>query len=61
MNLQRELVVALCDVAGLRWGAGDFNGESGDVMHFDASERVSLGPLTAQRLSDRTRAFRARS
>ncbi|MBL8619034.1 MAG: SH3 domain-containing protein [Deltaproteobacteria bacterium] len=58
MNLQRELVVALCDVAGLRWGAGDFGNESGDIMHFDASDRVSLGPLSAKRLSERTRAFR---
>jgi hypothetical protein len=35
MNLQRELVVALCDVAGLRWGAGDFGEGSGDILHFD--------------------------
>jgi hypothetical protein len=60
MNLQRELVVALCDVAGLRWGAGDFGEQSGDIMHFDASERISLGTLSAKRLSERTRAFRPR-
>ena len=32
--LPREVVVALTEV-GLVWGAIDFGGESGDVMHFD--------------------------
>jgi len=32
--LPKEVVVALTDV-GLVWGAIDFAGESGDVMHFD--------------------------
>lgn len=35
MDHQKELVVALRDVAGLGWGAIDMYGESGDVMHFD--------------------------
>jgi len=58
MNLQRELVVALCDVAGLRWGAGDFGEGSGDIMHFDASPRISLGGVTALALSHRVRDLR---
>jgi hypothetical protein len=32
--LPKEVVVALTEV-GLVWGAVDFGGESGDVMHFD--------------------------
>jgi subtilisin family serine protease len=36
LNLARDLVVALREVAGLAWGAVDFGeNESGDVMHFD--------------------------
>lgn len=32
----RDLAVALCDAAGMRWGACDFGPqESGDMMHFD--------------------------
>jgi hypothetical protein len=58
MNLQRDLVVALCDVAGLRWGAGDFSEGSGDIMHFDASAQISLGGVTALALSHRVRDFR---
>ena len=34
ISLPREVVVALTEV-GLVWGAIDFGGESGDVMHFD--------------------------
>ncbi len=36
LSLPREVVVALTAV-GLRWGAIDFGGESGDVMHFDCN------------------------
>ncbi len=37
LNLESPLVIALRDVAGLAWGAVDFgDGESGDMMHFDA-------------------------
>jgi len=40
MNLKREVVVALCDVGGLRWGMSDFGAaESGDGMHFDTHSR----------------------
>ena len=34
LTLPKEVVVALTEV-GLVWGAIDFGGESGDVMHFD--------------------------
>jgi hypothetical protein len=43
MNLPRELPIALCDVAGLRWGASGFGEEAnGDIQHFDASEVIHL-------------------
>ncbi|KYF60109.1 hypothetical protein BE04_15050 [Sorangium cellulosum] len=36
MTLSQPLVIALCDVGRLRWGACDFGAaESGDIMHFD--------------------------
>jgi subtilisin family serine protease len=35
INLSRDLVIALRDIAGLAWGAVDFGGECGDMMHFD--------------------------
>jgi hypothetical protein len=35
MNLHRDLVVALRDVAGLAWAAVDIGAECGDMMHFD--------------------------
>ena len=35
LTLRREIVIAMCDVARLRWGACDLGGESGDMMHFD--------------------------
>ncbi len=35
LNLREELVTALTDVGGLRWGASDFGAESGDIQHFD--------------------------
>lgn len=41
MNLRRPVVVALCDVGGLRWGMSDFGrGASGDGMHFDTASRI---------------------
>lgn len=41
LNLRPDLVRALT-VSGLRWGATDFGGQSGDVMHFYLPEsRVS--------------------
>lgn len=37
LSIPREVAVALCDVAGMRWGAVDFGAaESGDVMHWDS-------------------------
>ena len=37
LNLHKDLVVALRDDACLAWGAVDFGeGDSGDIMHFDA-------------------------
>ena len=42
MNLRRPVVVALCDVGGMRWGACDFGRlESGDIMHFDLARRIA--------------------
>jgi len=42
MSLRRPVVVALCDVGGLRWGACDFGkAESGDIMHFDLARRIA--------------------
>ena len=35
LDLNEEVVVALRAQSGVRWGAIDFGGESGDVMHFD--------------------------
>lgn len=35
LNLHRDLVVALRQQVGLAWGAMDFKGGSGDMMHFD--------------------------
>ena len=44
MNLRRSVVVALCDVGGLRWGMSDFGAaESGDGMHFDTARRIASG------------------
>ena len=44
MDLPRAVVVALCDVGGLRWGGIDFGtAESGDLMHFDTASRIPSG------------------
>jgi hypothetical protein len=44
MDLPKDVVVALCDVGGFRWGACDFGAESsGDIMHFDLAERIESG------------------
>ena len=41
-SLRRPVVVARCDVGGMRWGAGDFGRlESGDIMHFDLARRIA--------------------
>jgi len=42
MSLRRPVVVALCDIGGMRWGACDFGRlESGDIMHFDLARRIA--------------------
>lgn len=44
MDIPRAVAVALCDVGGMRWGAGDFGpSESGDLMHFDTASRIPSG------------------
>lgn len=44
LDLRRAVVVALCDVGGMRWGACDFGAaSSGDVMHFDDARRIASG------------------
>jgi len=35
MDFKKELVVALRDAGGLRWGGADLGGDNGDLMHFD--------------------------
>lgn len=44
LSLRREVVVTLCDVARLRWGACDFGAESGDLMHFDLGAHAGFTP-----------------
>jgi hypothetical protein len=48
LDLDKRLVVALCDVGGLAWGGADF-GEtaSGDMMHFDCRRDYSEAQLNA--------------
>lgn len=46
MDLRRAVVVALCDVGGMRWGACDFGaGSSSDLMHFDDASRIPSGAV----------------
>jgi hypothetical protein len=46
MDLRRAVVVALCDVGGMRWGGCDFGvGSSGDLMHFDDAPRHPSGAV----------------
>jgi hypothetical protein len=45
VNLRKEIVVAMCDAGGLRWGASDFgSAENGDVMHFDLGSHGGFTP-----------------
>ena len=42
LTIPRHVVVAVCDAAGMRWGACDFGAaESGDMMHFDLGRRTT--------------------
>ncbi|HEX8647503.1 MAG TPA: N-acetylmuramoyl-L-alanine amidase [Thermoleophilaceae bacterium] len=43
LNMSEEVVVALRDGQHLRWGAIDFGGASGDVMHFDDRDGIHAG------------------
>lgn len=46
MDLPRPVVVAMCDVGGLRAGLCDFGpAESADVMHFDTASRIPSGAV----------------
>ncbi len=48
LDLDRDLVIALRDVAGLAWGASDFGGSAnGDFMHFDCRHDYSRAQLAA--------------
>lgn len=53
MDYRKELITALRDAGGLRWGGADLGGDNGDLMHFDGGTM----PL-AQRLRKATRAAR---
>ena len=46
LTIRKEIVQALAD-AGLRWGAIDFGGASGDVMHFDDPSNPIAGKVNA--------------
>ena len=46
MDLPRAVVVALCDVGGLRAGLCDFGpAESSDIMHFDTASKIASGAV----------------
>lgn len=44
LDLRQELVEAMHDVGGLRWGAADLGGESGDMHHFDLGSHGGFTP-----------------
>jgi N-acetylmuramoyl-L-alanine amidase len=48
LTIRKEIVVGLSG-AGLRWGAIDFGGSSGDVMHFDDGYGKLAGQIVAAR------------
>ncbi len=53
-NMHEDMVIALRDVAGLAWGAGEFTasegGVNGDFMHFDCrNDSVGSGMMSAMR------------
>lgn len=54
MDFKKELIIALRDAAGLRWGGADLGGDNGDLMHFDGGTMS-----TAQKLRNKTREVRA--
>lgn len=56
MDFHKELVTALRDAAGLRWGGADLGGDNGDLMHFDGGTMD-----TARRLRNKTKDVRAKA
>jgi N-acetylmuramoyl-L-alanine amidase len=48
LTIRKEIVTAL-SAAGLRWGAIDFGGASGDVMHFDDGNGKFAAQIVAAR------------
>ncbi|HRE92260.1 MAG TPA: hypothetical protein PK095_24305, partial [Myxococcota bacterium] len=54
MDFKKELIIALRDAAGLRWGGADLGGDNGDLMHFDGGTMS-----TAQKLRKKTKDVRA--
>lgn len=46
MDHPRAVVVAMCDVGGMRWGGSDFgSASSGDIMHYDLASRIPSGAV----------------
>lgn len=56
MDFKKELVCALRDAGGLRWGGADLGGDNGDLMHFDGGTMD-----TARRLRNKTRDVRTKA
>ena len=54
MDFKKELIIALRDAAGLRWGGTDLGQDNGDLMHFDGGTMS-----TAQKLRKKTKEVRA--
>jgi len=56
MDFQKELIIALRDASGLRWGGSDLGGDNGDLMHFDGGTME-----LAKRLRNKTREVRTKA
>lgn len=54
MDFKKELIIALRDAGGLRWGGADLGRDNGDLMHFDGGTMS-----TAQRLRNKTKEVQA--
>jgi N-acetylmuramoyl-L-alanine amidase len=61
LNMSEEVVVALRDGQRLRWGAIDFGGASGDVMHFDDRDGIHADLVRRARAAGTTPAPAAAS
>lgn len=55
MDLHIEVVQALRDAGGLRWGGTDLGGDSGDLMHFDGGFMGTATELRGQVSMERKR------